>query len=49
MVTHNLDLVAPGDRVVRLVKGRVEGAEQPEVVLPLAAPGPFDLPRRKAN
>jgi lipoprotein-releasing system ATP-binding protein len=26
MVTHNLDLVADGDRVVRLVEGRVEGA-----------------------
>ena len=26
MVTHNRDLVAPTDRVVRLVKGRVEGA-----------------------
>jgi hypothetical protein len=24
MVTHNLDLVAEGDRVVRLVAGRVE-------------------------
>jgi lipoprotein-releasing system ATP-binding protein len=27
MVTHNLDLVADTDRVVRLVKGRVEGGE----------------------
>jgi lipoprotein-releasing system ATP-binding protein len=27
MVTHNRDLVAPTDRVVRLVKGRVEGPE----------------------
>ncbi len=27
MVTHNLDLVADSDRVVRLVKGRVEGAD----------------------
>src|SRR5205807_4269025 len=27
MVTHNMDLVAPGDRVVRLVKGRVEGTD----------------------
>jgi lipoprotein-releasing system ATP-binding protein len=26
MVTHNLDIVADTDRVVRLVKGRVEGA-----------------------
>jgi lipoprotein-releasing system ATP-binding protein len=25
MVTHNMDIVAPTDRVVRLVKGRVEG------------------------
>jgi lipoprotein-releasing system ATP-binding protein len=51
MVTHNLDLVAPGDRVVRLVKGRVEGSETPSAVLPLSPPGvgPFDLPRRKAN
>ncbi len=49
MVTHNLDLVAPGDRVVRLVKGRIEGADQPEVVLPLSPTGPFDVPRRKAN
>src|SRR5262249_41830292 len=38
MVTHNLDLVAPSDRVVRLVKGRVEGAPGPGVVLPLAPP-----------
>jgi ABC-type lipoprotein export system ATPase subunit len=29
MVTHNMDLVAPTDRVVRLVKGRVEGAAHP--------------------
>ncbi len=26
MVTHNMELVSPTDRVVRLVKGRVEGA-----------------------
>lgn len=32
MVTHNLDLVNPSDRVVRLVKGRVEAAEVPDVV-----------------
>lgn len=37
MVTHNRDLVAPTDRVVRLVKGRVEGAaaqsaEEPSVL-----------------
>ncbi len=25
MVTHNMDIVAPTDRVVRLVEGRVEG------------------------
>jgi lipoprotein-releasing system ATP-binding protein len=55
MVTHNLDLVAPGDRVVRLHKGRVEGADFTDVVLPLppasaGRPGdPFDVPRRKAN
>jgi lipoprotein-releasing system ATP-binding protein len=49
MVTHNLDLVAPGDRVVRLLKGRVEGAEPPEVVLPMpASPVPPDV-LRKAN
>jgi len=30
-VTHNMDLVAPTDRVVRLVKGRVEGAAYPGV------------------
>ena len=40
MVTHNMDLVAPTDRVVRLVKGRVEVAETapesvpPSVILP---------------
>jgi lipoprotein-releasing system ATP-binding protein len=38
MVTHNMDLVAPSDRVVRLVKGRVEGAPGPGAVLPLAPP-----------
>ena len=46
MVTHNLDLVAPGDRVVRLVKGRVEGADSGDVVLPLH---PVAAGRRKAN
>jgi lipoprotein-releasing system ATP-binding protein len=35
MVTHNMDLVAPTDRVVRLVKGRVEGAAHPGVVVPM--------------
>jgi hypothetical protein len=32
MVTHNRDLVTAGDRVVRLVKGRVEvpEADDPE-------------------
>src|SRR5439155_3358516 len=35
MVTHNVDLVAPTDRVVRLVKGRVEGAPPPGVVVPM--------------
>jgi len=34
MVTHNRDLVAPTDRVVRLVKGKVE------VAAPVAAPQP---------
>jgi lipoprotein-releasing system ATP-binding protein len=34
MVTHNLDLVAEGDRVVRLTAGRVE-----EAYAPLLAPG----------
>jgi len=33
MVTHNLDLVAETDRVVRLVKGRVEGADAPTLAL----------------
>jgi predicted ABC-type transport system involved in lysophospholipase L1 biosynthesis ATPase subunit len=37
MVTHNLDLVADGDRVVRLVGGRVEDATS-EAVAPLAVP-----------
>jgi lipoprotein-releasing system ATP-binding protein len=37
MVTHNTDLVAPTDRVVRLVKGRVEGAVAEGAVLPLEA------------
>src|SRR5262245_53030824 len=32
MVTHNMDLVTPTDRVVRLVKGRVEAAEYPDIV-----------------
>lgn len=31
MVTHNLDLAATTDRIVRLVKGRVEGAPFPIV------------------
>jgi lipoprotein-releasing system ATP-binding protein len=43
MVTHNMDLVAPSDRVVRLVKGRVEGAAYPGVVLPLP-PAEVDRP-----
>ncbi len=29
MVTHNMDIVAGADRVVRLVQGRVEGAAEP--------------------
>jgi lipoprotein-releasing system ATP-binding protein len=58
MVTHNMDLVAPSDRVVRLVKGRVEGAACPGMVLPLPPaewnrePAPedplLDSPWRKA-
>jgi lipoprotein-releasing system ATP-binding protein len=50
MVTHNMDLVAPTDRVVRLVKGRVEGAAPPGVVLPLQPAGEvvLDSPWRKA-
>ena len=39
MVTHNMDLVAPTDRVVRLVKGRVEGSTYPGVLVPLQAAG----------
>ncbi len=39
MVTHNKDLVAPSDRVVRLVKGRVEGAAFPGAELPLQPAG----------
>jgi lipoprotein-releasing system ATP-binding protein len=41
MVTHNLDLVGPGDRVVRLAKGRVEAADPGDMVLPMVpvAPG----------
>ncbi len=35
MVTHNTDLVAPTDRVVRLAKGRVDAATYPGVVVPL--------------
>ena len=58
MVTHNLDLVAPGDRVVRLVKGRVEGTEAGDEVLPIApvalglaggGEDEFDMPWRKAT
>jgi lipoprotein-releasing system ATP-binding protein len=37
MVTHNLDLVSPTDRLVRLVKGRVEAAEFGDV-MPLGPP-----------
>jgi len=45
MVTHNRDLVAPTDRVVRLVKGRVEPTPPPVVSHTQAI---FDLPRRIA-
>jgi lipoprotein-releasing system ATP-binding protein len=38
MVTHNLDLAATTDRVVRLVQGRVEGAPFPELSLAHSAP-----------
>ena len=44
MVTHNLDLVQPTDRVVRLTKGRVETAagEAPSnEVLPLGQAAPL--------
>src|SRR5262245_23902854 len=44
MVTHNRDLVAPTDRVVRLVKGRVEGAAAP----PAEQPPVLEMPRRMA-
>ncbi|MGL4553722.1 MAG: ABC transporter ATP-binding protein [Gemmataceae bacterium] len=44
MVTHNRDLVAPTDRVVRLVKGRVEGAAAP----PAEQPAVLEMPRRMA-
>jgi lipoprotein-releasing system ATP-binding protein len=47
MVTHNMDLVAPGDRVVRLAKGRVEEGAYPGVVVPLQPAGE-DMPLRKA-
>jgi lipoprotein-releasing system ATP-binding protein len=36
MVTHNLDIIADTDRVVRLVEGRVEGAERSSLA-PFAA------------
>jgi lipoprotein-releasing system ATP-binding protein len=42
MVTHNMDLVVPTDRVVRLVKGRVEGAGTPGGVMPLLAGNSYD-------
>jgi lipoprotein-releasing system ATP-binding protein len=49
MVTHNLDLVGPTDRVVRLVKGRVESPEDSEDVLPLEPSEVSPLaPRRRA-
>jgi lipoprotein-releasing system ATP-binding protein len=58
MVTHNMDLVAPTDRVVRLVKGHVEGATYPGVLVPLQSGGDnwehpsidprVDTPLRKA-
>jgi lipoprotein-releasing system ATP-binding protein len=45
MVTHNRDLVTPTDRVVRLVKGRVEGADSPPAPPEHAV---FEIPRRIA-
>src|SRR5205085_5173778 len=39
MVTHNLDLAATTDRVVRLVQGRVEAAPSPAPAFSLAASG----------
>src|SRR5438067_10270665 len=38
MVTHNLDLAATTDRVVRLVQGRVEQPPSPEYALSATAP-----------
>ena len=57
MVTHNRELVAPTDRVVRLVKGRVEAAAVPAgprpagavTLEPVRLEAPFDVPRRKAQ
>jgi lipoprotein-releasing system ATP-binding protein len=37
MVTHNLDIVAETDRVVRLVEGRVEGSPERAPILPFGA------------
>lgn len=58
MVTHNRDLLAPTDRVVRLVGGRVEGAAPPgvpRVLQPVGLepiridPPVIELPKRKAQ
>jgi lipoprotein-releasing system ATP-binding protein len=35
MVTHNMEIVAATDRVVRLVQGRVEGAAETPPLLPV--------------
>jgi lipoprotein-releasing system ATP-binding protein len=42
MVTHNLEIVAATDRVVRLAAGRVEQPSGPEPILLLAKPDPVD-------
>jgi lipoprotein-releasing system ATP-binding protein len=43
MVTHDLDLVAPTDRVVRLSRGRVETPDGSDGVLPMPTPEPNAL------
>jgi len=48
MVTHNLDIVAATDRVVRLMAGRVQDADEPPAAGPPGYPTPFGLPLGKA-
>jgi lipoprotein-releasing system ATP-binding protein len=50
MVTHNLDIVAATDRVVRLMAGRVQESEEPAVLSAgrTEFPYPFDPPLGKA-